>query len=316
MGLLERARETLPEIEEEWIQFIKSLEKLNRGVDFSIALYRQFLNYFEIEKSALFFRTEENPEGLKCLSSMGYDKTTSNRLRLDERAMDSDFFHSLNTEKRSLLSHSCDLSFFSDYFSSREFGLMEDLFWLPFIYGDGVVSLIMVSQWKSFPPDNWESRFAEISRRFSDYIYLSRKALSAQKPASVQKISDESLRLFIMERSNPDVHLFAIDLSQLIDKLLTDNGGMNRLNLKKEIISVFRTMAGPSQGVLDLENQKVLFMLDKARIADKALFLHQLSASLPLLFQDLSHPPELMTADFRIPESDEDWAELSETLLR
>jgi hypothetical protein len=316
MGLLDRARETRPAEEEEWTRFIRDLDTLNRGVDFSIALYRQFIRYFDIEKSALFFRIEEGADDFKCLSSVGYDKTTVNRLRLDKRAVDSEFFHALASEKRAVVSSSSELSFFSDYFSSREFGLMEDLYWLPFVYNGGIVCLIMVSQWNSFPPDKWELQFSEISRRFSDYIFISRRALPVQKGVSGKRISGELIRRFVEGRGDTDIHLFAIDMTALIERLMDVKVGMNRINLKKEIISVFTTMAGPHQGILDLDNQKVLFALDRARITDKGLFLHQLSASLPLLFQDLTDAPELSIIDLKVPGNEEEWTSLTGTLLR
>ena len=193
---------------------------------------------------------------------------------------------------------------------------MDDLYWLAFLHEEKVFSLILFSQWKAFPPEDWELLFSEVSKRFSETVYISRKPLAAQKTVSVQRFSDKVLKSFIEERSTRNVHLFSIDLSGLIDQLQSSGSGMNRLNMKKEIISVFRTMSGPNQGLLDLDNQKVLFMLDKERIPDRGLFIHQLSSSLPLLFQDLTESPALQTEDFTIPENDDDWQTLTETLLR
>ena len=316
MGLLDRAKSTLPEPEEGWIQFIKTLDSLNKGVDFSIALYRSVISYFDIEKSALFFRSDNNSNDFKCLSSQGYDKTTGNRLRLDERAVDSDVFNLLNSDRRCGLNQASSLSFFSDYFSSREFGLLEDLYWISFQYDGEVICLIMISQWKSFPPSNWKESFYDISRRYSYQVYESRKPLSGHESVSIEKIDDQSIKQFIMNRQMPDVHIFAIDLSVLIEQLVNVNVGMSRVNLKKEIISVFKTMSGPNQGLLDLDNQMVLFMLDKARVRDISLFIHQLSASLPLLFQDLTQAPDLNVIELSLPENEDDWAVLTGKLLR
>ena len=316
MGLLDRAQETLPAVEDEWIHFIRTLESLNRGVDFSLALFREMNHYFSIDKSALFFRTEEGDSDFICLSSRGYDKTTSNRLRLDKRVIDSDFFISLSDNRKPLQNNSQDVSFFKDYFSSREYGLMETLYWLPFFSENRIVCLIMISQWEAFPEDEWESRFSEISRLFSDIIYNSRKALINTEKTSGIKVSDSVLRDFIMNRSNPEVFLISVELTPLVEKLFNNGSGMSRVNLKNEIISVFRTMAGPNQSLLELENQKVLFMLDQTRISDKGLFIHQLSASLPLLFQDLSQPPQLDFNEYDIPKSEEDWQLISGKLLQ
>ena len=74
-------------------------------------------------------------------------------------------------------------------------------------------------------------------------------------------------------------------------------------------------MAGPEQELVDLENNKILMILDKNRIPDKSLFIHQLSASLPLLFQDLKNPPVLDTRDFDLPNSEEALDELIRALM-
>jgi hypothetical protein len=168
MGLLDKARDSkVPTGTGD--DFFNKLDDLEKGVDYPVALFQQLINHFSIEKAALFFRSDSD-ESYTCLSSKGYDKTTTNRLRMDRHTADTSEFSSMLLNKNSLQSLEA-VSFLKDYMSSREFGLIEEIQWLPFFHEEKIISVIMISQWKNFVPDNWHIIFNRISSLFfSEYF--------------------------------------------------------------------------------------------------------------------------------------------------
>lgn len=313
MGLLDRARDSQVQEYSAWEDLIQNLQKLTPGVDYPVVLFQQLTNYLSIQKGALFFRSDRG--GLyECLSSRGYDKTTTSRLRMDSNTSDSDDFKEMLAETKCKLSNQGS-PHLKEYMSSREFGLIDTIYWLPFFIENNIICVIMISEWKNLVPENWEDLFNRISREFSFNVYSSRKSLMKQDKTSARRLTRDELLKKINSLNMEHVFLIEVDLSPLIKLLMDLKEGLSILNLKKEILSVFRTMAGPEQELIDIEDNKILLILDRQRVPDKSLFIHQLSASLPLLFQDLKTAPVLNTRDFEFPESEDEQEQLIRTLI-
>lgn len=313
MGLLDRARDSQVPVNGTGDDFLQKLHNLEKGVDYPVVLFQQLINHLSIEKAAVFFRSDSD-DSFNCLSSKGYDKTTTNRLRMDRHTVETTEFTSMLTKKNSLVTAQT-AHFLKEYMSSREFGLIEEIHWLPFFHENKIICIILISQWQNFVPDNWQTLFNSISSRFSLNVFNSRKALVLQCETNVRRPGKEELLDKLKALAGKDVYIIEVDLSPLIKMLMNLKEGLSMLNLKKEILSVFRTMAGPQQELIDLENNKVLLILDKQRVPDKSLFIHQLSASLPLLFQDLKTPPVLSTRDFDFPVTEDEQEELIRALM-
>ncbi|MBF9015596.1 MULTISPECIES: hypothetical protein [unclassified Oceanispirochaeta] len=313
MGLLDRARDSQVPVNGTGDDFLQKLHNLEKGVDYPVVLFQQLINHLSIEKAAVFLKSDSD-DSFNCLSSKGYDKTTTNRLRMDRHTIETTEFTSMLEQKNSLVTSQAT-HFLKEYMSSREFGLIEEIHWLPFFHENRIICIIMISQWHNFVPDDWQNLFNNISSRFSQNVFNSRKALVVQGNTNVRRPGKVELLDKLKALAGKDVYIIEVDLSPLIKMLMNIKEGLSMLHLKKEILSVFRTMAGPQQELIDLGNNKVLLILDKQRVPDKSLFIHQLSASLPLLFQDLETSPVLSTRDFDFPATEEEQDELIRALM-
>ncbi|MDC7233423.1 MAG: hypothetical protein PQJ58_09325, partial [Spirochaetales bacterium] len=265
------------------------------------------------EKGAVFLKSEHD-NSYNCLSSTGYDKTTTNRLRLDANSTQNSAFTSMQSDKKSTRGTEA-VSFLKDFMSSREFGLIEEIFWLPFFHANEIYSLIMISDWKGMIPDDCMTLFNRISTDFSQKMYNSRRALSRQDNTETRTSGKQDLLATFKGLSGRDVFIIEVNLKPLISELLSRKKGLSIINLKNEILRVFKTMAGSGQEVLGIDTDRILMILDKNRVPDKSLFIHQLSSSLPLLFHDLTIAPELATKEYDVPQSDEELDELIKALI-
>lgn len=305
MGLLDRASSS--QSPDNKPDFLSSLMNLERGVDFPVVLFQKIVHRYRVEKGALFFSSSR---GFTCLSSRGYDKTTTNRLRLDASASESAEFAEMLSTRGSLKSSGGPTTL-KEYMSSREFGLLENIFWLPFFREDSIFCIILISQWGGIEPGNWSVDFNGISANMSEPLFNSRKSLAVEKSEKRPGKNDLVEKLENLE----DAFLIEINLAPLIKSIIDIREGLSILNLKNEIHRVFKTLAGPSQDVIELDHERLLLVLDKHRTPDPGLFLHQLSASLPLLFQDLDEPPVLETKKYTPPGSAEELEDLIGIIL-
>ncbi|WP_210411557.1 hypothetical protein [Oceanispirochaeta crateris] len=228
--------------------------------------------------------------------------------------MDSKEFSLLLQNKSPLCTTEVPL-FLKNYMSSREFGLLEDIYWLPFVVNDHLYSVIMITQWASFVPDDWEDSFQIISSRYSSKIFNSRKVLLENPVHSQRKPLKDDIAMILAAYEGRDIAIIKINLQPLMNLLSQTDDGLSHIHIKKEILSVFRTMAGSQQKILELDNNQILLFLDKLRISDKELFLHQLAASLPLIFQDLKSTPKLDFVEYKNPSNAEGRSELLREIL-
>lgn len=137
MGLLQKAAEQSihnPQKRESLFPQIESrLSEVKHTVEFYPALFKELVNLFKIEKGALLLREGD----IFTLSSIiGYDITTGNRLRLENKEY-KDFKTSNNLE------------IFEQYFSIREFVTLEQISLYPFISNNKIEGLLLISEFQT-----------------------------------------------------------------------------------------------------------------------------------------------------------------------
>ncbi len=316
MGLLTKAIsvETGAEFQDElWTQFLSNARELPPTLDYPALLFKKIVDFFRMEKAALFFKLP-GKNAYRLLASRGYDKTSANRMRLDEKATQSEFFKTLKKHKEALKLKEPP-SWLKEFCSSREFGLFEELYWLPFVAEEKIIALILVSQWKDLEPPQWFKRFQAIQEEFSPSVWNSRKALRNSEGMPKEKFSREYLQNYCKQIQGTEAYIITLDLAPVIKQLNTMQGELQSPNHKSEIRDLFQTMAGPRQKILEAGKNRLLLILDRSIIPDSPLFIHQLSSSLPLLYQELKSSPALNEREFHLPRNDKEWDELIEALM-
>ena len=274
---------------------IDEIKQLPLTVDFGTQFFRLLCKNYSIAKAVLFFKSNEE-NIFNSLCSSGYDITTSNRLRLDKS-----FF----TDKNIIENLSRGLPFLlpkpdcllKGFFSLREYGLLEEIYFVPVYQDKDLLSLILISEWNEFPPSAWTEQFQSISETVSLPLRKSRMALvnSEIKYDIDEDIPDleDSLRTIMRSADSNDLYLIELNLSILFRELLNENSGLTAVNIKKEILSVFKTMSGGDVDIIELQNSRILLIQNQNRISDIDLYLYQLAASLPLLYTSLESAPDL-----------------------
>ncbi len=326
MGLLDKAVKTqgITEISEESLSkpgvsavhedaFLAKLLSYNKSVDFGSQIFNHLIKEFEVVKAVLLYRNEKKAYYNLC--SSGYDITTNNRMRLDEEILGNTDFYEILRQGHPFLFNPDKISL-EKYFSKREYGLIEEFFCVPFIADDELIALLIITEWKSFPPENWENIFESISKAVSLPLFKSRNALiknSEQNSITPSQDIAEILVSIFSQNPQNDFYLIKMNLSELL-KLLSVEKGLTISNMKSEIVSVFKTMSGRDSEILELPENSILLVQKKDKIPDIELFTHQLSSSLPMLYSNLKMSPDLKTQIMKYA-SNSDLKELLEDLI-
>ena len=325
MGLLDKAVKTQGSCnvsEEELHQasstltdniFLRTLLSFNQSVDYGSQIFNFIIKEFDISKAVLLYRNEKKDYYNLC--SSGYDITTNNRLRLDTDLLQNSAFSDLLVLQKPFKLNK-EKILLERYFSKREYGLIEEFFCVPFIVENTIMALLIITEWKSFPPDNWEDIFMMISSEISMKLFKSRNALIKNSQENgISPASDIPKLLLKTFSVNPDkdFYLIRINLVELL-KTLSADSGLTASNMKSEIVSVFKTMSGRDALILELPENSILLVQKKDKIPDIELFTHQLSSSLPMLYSNLKVSPNLSTKVLKY-NSNSDLKELLEDLV-
>ena len=261
MGLLDRARDAQTRdypvpaaaeaspAESDFNRVINELTALEPGLDYGAVLFRQTVENLAIDKGALFLQSGDGHD-YYCLCNRGYDKTTSSRLRLEK-----DFFSNPSVqkgfEKSQPFTVKAPCPFLKDYFSNREYGLIEEIHIIPFNHNNSLFSLMLVTEWSELIPLGWEDLMRSLSLKTSEILFNSRLALISPSDseyagtAEIRRIISEILE----EKPEQEMLFIRLSLDNLLNELTGSAGGLSAVNIKQEILSVFKTMSGGSAGI-------------------------------------------------------------------
>ncbi len=321
MGLLDKAEKTQVKNRfqeknnsETYSQILlKKVLSLKPTIDYGANLFHLLIKEFELSKAVLFYKKENNL--FLNLYSIGYDVTTNNRLRLNRNFFsNSEIQESLKRKEPFSIT---DFSCFKNYFSKREYGLIENIHIIPFISQNEMIAFLIITEWKNFIPDNWSEMLNLVSKKTSDILFKSRMALieSVEENHTGNTQTDIILKIKSKLENNlsESFYLIRMDLSSLI-QTLSQTSDLTAANIKSEIVSVFKTMSGVEAELYELPLNRIVLIQNTSRIPDIDLFLHQLSASLPLLYTNLKETPDLEKSIF-IFEEDSSLEDLLKDLI-
>jgi hypothetical protein len=309
MGLLDKARDSQikpasspvekDSLGKDFSLFLKRLDSQPISLDYGSQVFKILSDVFGIEKGALFFEFDENRNFIS-LCSNGYDITTNNRLRLNYSFFEDDKIASFLSKRDPFILEEPP-PILNDIFSTREFGMIEEMYFIPIVLQGKLFSLLMITAWKEFLPEDWATVFAMAADRISLPLSKSRMALirdrvqyGENQEVDYKQLLQESLS----GNTDSGYYIIKLNVTSLIEALLKEQDGFKAANVKDEIISVFKTMSGIDADIIELPNNFILLVQRKKKIADIDLYLFQLSASLPLLYTSLSSAPDLQSQVF------------------
>ncbi len=243
------------------------------------SIFNFLKNNFDLIKGALFFLDSGENIFLPWAIS-GYDNTTFNRLRFTAEDIDSlpgktsanPFF--LPKSQKKLL---------KKYFSSREYGLLDDLLFIPFTDKTGkIISFFLITELNSiFTTYEDLIYYTDLFRKTAGTavgsFYLKRRS---GKDSSVFLKSDSILKELEIYSSNNTLNksffVLFIDTESINKKIISLSPDLNSTGFNREIMGVFSALSSSSGKIYSINSNYLFIIINSPALYDKDLLLHQI----------------------------------------
>lgn len=334
MGLLNRVLTVQPVDREEERKnrehlISEKLESLTRfmpqdksGLDFSGRFLDQLAAALNINKAA-FLLTNEETEWFVPWASLGFDKTTCNRLRLPPEIIKS------SKASEYIVFSGINKSRLKPYLSQREYSLNENLYFFPFIdseneiFGGLLISKLPFTEKESAP---LLQRIAHFCHSFSRYILqLQIRIRKTGTENHIELFSEnpvDDLTLYFSgsEKTNPQIRewlLVRFDLEPFLARFAEISPGADIFRIKNDCMGLLSRFC-QNKGKLweTRDRNKIIYSVPMLSVDDPDLFLHQLKSAFGTFFNNTERIPLLKSRyELWYGGSDSVFADMVESLI-
>jgi hypothetical protein len=221
------------------------------------------------------------------LIAIGFDRTTTRRLRIPI-----DFSSAENTRPGCL--NTVRSREMEPMFSNRENGLTDDLA-LSFLGPPEMPSALLLTAecgWKNGIPEDLQNAVMLMNQRLGPGIEHSRRL--TVEPEGEEA---EDPKLWLENWGERKGVLALISLNHLIRLYVGMVAGIEPFFAREDSVNLIRRITGRMGRLFNLKDDRILIMFPPERLADRHLFLHQLTVSVKSAFLKLPEPP-LFQAEF------------------
>ena len=275
--------------------------------DFHLIIPVNTFNFFKLTfrliKGALFFA--DSDDILLPWIVTGYDQTTSSRLRFSSEDLKP--FSDKSFSKPFFIPKS-DKSAVKDYFSSREYGLLDDILIIPYTDSEGkLISFFLVSELNSFFT-SYENLF-----KYSAYFLKMSKKSLLQFSKNRKKGKDKSLFLSntkIMKEidtftennlSDKSFFVLFINSQNILDKLYSLSSDIISTGFNMELFRIFSALTANGGKIFSLSGNSLFLIINSAALFDKDLLRHQINILLETLLPGLKKSGTEIINIFSVP---------------
>ena len=275
--------------------------------DFKLTAPVNTFNFFKLTfrliKGALFFADSEDV--LLPWIVTGYDRTTSSRLRFSTDDLKS---FSDKTFSKPFFIPKKNKSAIKGYFSSREYGLLDDILIIPYTNTEGkLISFFLISELNSFFT-NYEDLF-----KYSSYFLKKSEKSVIQFCKNRKKGKDNSLYLSnskilneistYTDNNNSDKNFFVlfINSEKILDKLYSLSSDIISTGFNMEIFRIFSALTANGGKIYSLSGNSLFLIISSSSLFDKDLLRHQINILMETLLPGLKNSGSEIINIFSVP---------------
>jgi len=192
------------------------------------------------------------------------------------------------------------------YFSTREFGLIENLLFLPFVVGGQIVALLLIARAPALIsiPAEAIRRIEESALIAAPLIRRSRTIIQSDGPAEPRGDLGSRLSKILADAAAEKrfILFVKLDVAQITAALPAHGGGLDPYRLRKDIVRVLSSMVSGSGELIRLAPNELLLTLTSRATHDERLVIHQICAGLGSLFGARLEPAELHCRSWTYPQ--------------
>ncbi len=268
----------------------RMIEETPEGIETPIAVFSKLKEFLSIKKGAILLY-----DPLRMVfapwASVGYDKTTLHRMRIPIGFSES--FNSITGGNITTLHENLDE--YRKFFSNREFNLINRLIFVPFIFNEKLIALLLIQEVREgITEENLISMFKELSPIISQKIYNARekkfKLLKVMQPEEFESIR-EKIQSDIKRAQTNEKKVIALLLSLenvtgTLPKEIIAHSDQYRIS--EDIEKILKSLFYSTGRVFKLNNFNYLIDIFNIREPDMELILDQLLYNLNYFLTDKS----------------------------
>ena len=305
MGLLDRARtvekqgsdQTGEDIVEKARRLVDGLLEDTSRIDLPGDAFRGFRNLLKFEKGMLLLPDDGNREYYPWIS-LGFDRTTSRRLRIPYDLADSD-----GDATRFVVP--LEESELTPMLSTREAGMLNYV--TVFRIGTNPVPSALIlteGRWTEDAQSATSQAIRIFLQGLGNGIDESRSLMDRLDSAESSGF-DEWIAAWA---DRPGLFVI-VDASLVIDILVDRIEGLELYRARRDVVDLLRHVTGRMGRLYDLKDGRVAMLFPPERLPDRDLYLHQLSQALLSAFGVLNEAPEVPAEFLNWPEERDSVAE-------
>jgi hypothetical protein len=234
-------------------------------------------------------------------AGVGYDTTTLHRLRIPLGASES--FNAAANGRPIIVSGTSELARYNGFFSNREFASVSWLILVPFIYGDKLIAILVISA--AAPPYATQEQFLmgleRIAGAASPAFQKAREERlreTEDREDTRPKTLEEELARFLASRAaaGKRILFFSLSLEAMEKKILTAIPLLDSFRLQEDIRYFLHNFTADVGRLISMGRSNFLFAIYGLEKENVDLFLHQLRVFLGGLFGRLDGALDSLTA--------------------
>ncbi len=280
----------------------RKIEEISESIETPIMIFSQLKDFFSIKKGAILLY-----DPLRMVfapwASIGYDKTTLHRLRIPLGFSES--FNSIANGELTIVQD--NLNEYKNFFSNREFNLITKLIFVPFIFNEKLIAILIIQEiaGNKITQENLMSALKTLSPIISQKIYNARekklKLLKVMQPEEFETIREKIQNDIKRAQTNgKKVIALLLSLENIINTIPQDILiHSDRYRISEDIEKILKSLFYSAGRVFKLNNFNYLIDIFNMKNPDVELILDQTLYNLNYFLTDKNARLDLKQINYK-----------------
>lgn len=263
---------------------INALNSADSGLDFPTVLFTKAAEEFSISKGALLL--PEKDGNFIPWSVIGYDETTSRRIRIPESLINS----IKDSSAYSFIElRDSEINLMKDFFSFREYSVTKSVLIAPLKAENKIIALLFVNEGNILDFTNKVKRemLEELSVKAGPLLHSKREKIVTKFESFQRDVNDISLviKQFSQESENKSFLVISYSVKDFLEHLTSKDPSVIAFRIMQDIRNLTTTMLSGKGIVSSHGSDKLIFLINGERKEEAELLIHQIGLSLGYFFK-------------------------------
>lgn len=293
---------------------LQSLPSLPDSIELPAHLFQLLVTNLDLRRAAILL-PDYDEDLFVPWASAGFDATSVHRLRIPT----ADLQAIVGDGQAGLVWSGSPAREFAPYFSRREGAMLDNLLLFPFVNGEGLEAMLVVTDTPYFDGHTEHLRIilAAVGEPTARTIRDRRLAIAQTmrqsivfKPAEIGVISER-----IAARAANGLAIGVVQLADLVSQIATSNDFLDPFRVWQDVLRATAALFATTATVCDAGDHRALLLMHGRIDEDTDLVMQHVSASLASILPEITAIPVLRYTLRRHPDDGSDLEAIINTVL-